>query len=92
MTPDIDKLERLAEAAKKTKLGALPWKWQRQSHGWHIGPQPEGVCSMWANSGGYGWDEQETLAEHIAAADPTTILSMIAELRRQASEIERLKG
>ena len=45
-----------------------PWSALRCEHGWHIGPQPAGVCSISDNSGGERRDQQEANARLIAAA------------------------
>lgn len=49
-----------------------PWTALRCEHGWHIGPQPDGVCSIFDNTGGYKHDEQVANA-HLIAQAPTLI-------------------
>ncbi len=45
-----------------------PWKAVRYSNGWHIGPQPDGVCSITDNSDGSMINEHEENARLIASA------------------------
>lgn len=45
-----------------------PWTAERQPHGYHIGPQPDGVCTIHDNSDGSKRDEQAANARLIAAA------------------------
>ncbi|KKN31707.1 hypothetical protein LCGC14_0821300 [marine sediment metagenome] len=45
-----------------------PWTAKRCTHGWHIGPQPDGVCTIRDNTDGSNAAEQEANARLIAAA------------------------
>jgi len=44
------------------------WTADRKEHGWHIGPQPDGRCSMFANTDATTHARQEQTAKLIAAA------------------------
>lgn len=45
-----------------------PWKAVRCEHGWHIGPQPAGACSIHDDTDSSGYARQEANAHLIAAA------------------------
>lgn len=45
-----------------------PWKAVEMQHGWHIGPQPDGVCSIRYNTDGSKYAEKQCNANLIAAA------------------------
>ncbi|KKN09845.1 hypothetical protein LCGC14_1042480 [marine sediment metagenome] len=45
-----------------------PWKAVRLTHGWIIGPQPDGVCTIHNNTNGSGFDQKTANARLIAAA------------------------
>jgi len=45
-----------------------PWKAMKTEHGWHVGPQPDGVCSIWDNTDSATHATQEANARLLAAA------------------------
>jgi len=45
-----------------------PWTAHRCEHGWHIGPQPDGVCTIHDNTDGSRMAEHTANARLIAAA------------------------
>lgn len=94
MTADLDALEALAKAA-------TPGPWVLDNSGWSrpysVPDRIAGGISEndWTNvimpqdeQGGGSWSRDED-AEYIAAADPSTILALIAELRRERERADR---
>ena len=78
LTPTkLDELERLAKAA-------TPGPWHQWEKEWIVGPIPSSDPEEDANEGvAYTvGDRQSEDAAHIAAANPQTILTLIAEIRR----------
>ena len=45
-----------------------PWTAKRCTHGWHIGPQPDGICTIRDNTDGSDAAEHLANARLIAAA------------------------
>ena len=56
-----------------------PWSALRCQNGWHIGPQPGGVCSIMDNSDGSSLKEHEANAHLIAAAPDLLIACEVAK-------------
>lgn len=51
-----------------TKHTPGPWTAERHEHGWHVGPQPSGVCTIHDNTNGSRYAEHQANAALIAAA------------------------
>lgn len=83
MTPDrLDELERLA---RKATPG--PWRENKGTVHWRVrGPSDEFIMEC-----GFGTKCVEADAAYIAAADPQTMLEMIAWGRERDAEVRRLK-
>lgn len=63
-----------------------PWTAKRCEHGWHIGPQPDGACSIYDNSDGTRKDEQAANARLIAKAP--AMLELLKNVRPIVSDYD----
>lgn len=90
MNVDLDELERKARAATPG-----PWAWRDDRlYGparvvdYGMGPERDDVLIIETDSGVYPPESPD--AEHIAANSPDVTLALVARVREQAVEIERL--
>ena len=90
---DLDRLERLARAALERRPG--PWHAVHTPNEKYpyddVDPETDAVWSVsrnpkqegWRTDGGFpGYGVPKAIAEHMAAADPQTVLDLIALARR----------
>lgn len=99
MTLDLEDLQRKARAAKeadKTHTGLYPaGVWHVVKYGDEQSPgicvhsgDAWRVCFMATIQSQKDYDQQMAKAEHIAAANPETVLALIAELRQMREALE----
>lgn len=78
MSKTID-LEAIEAIERDTMPG--PWIASREEHGWHIGPQPDGACSIFENTDSSTWPAQQARANFIAGSREW-VPALVAEVRR----------
>lgn len=77
-----DRTDRIVEIrARRDAVTPGGWTAERKTHGWHVGPQPEGVCSIHDNTDGSHYEERKANATFIANA-PTDIDYLLDENKR----------
>ena len=62
-----------------------PWTAHRCEHGWHIGPQPDGVCTIHDNADGSRMAEHTANARLIAAAPDLLAACNVARVALEAA-------